>query len=130
MPRLKDEAVSVLKMYCFWSLVWGAKLALAWRVLVPMLFDGHDLLMSAHSHSANAASAQGERSTWDLEPVHVLKLCLLVLLWVLVAAAFIADTLYWYSVVVGVVGGVRSLSIHGCMDSSCRLLNNTYSHPR
>ena len=44
----------------------------------------------------------------------MLKLYLIVMLWVLVAAAFIADTLYWYSIVVGVVGGVRSLAIHGC----------------
>ena len=37
LPRLKDEAVSVLKMYCFWFLVWGAKLALAWRAFALLV---------------------------------------------------------------------------------------------
>ena len=113
LPRPRPEVVSVVKMYGFWALVWGAKLTLAWLVLIPMLFDGHALIDDAYKQSATTASSQSERAAWDWEPSQMLKLWLLVMIWVLAAAAFVADTLYWYSIILGVVGGFRGLAIHG-----------------
>lgn len=111
---LKPDMLMAMRMYGFWGLVWGSKLAVASFVLIPMLFDGHTLLFDAFSTSALTASDSHVHTLYfALEPARLLQRWLVGMLWLLGMSAFIADTLYWYSIWLGLVGGVRGLMHHG-----------------
>ena len=113
-PCPKPELLSVLQMYGFWFLVWAAKLFLAGWILVPTLFDLHRRIADGFSRSAfELAYPASSLWSWLSEPSRMLQASLQIVLWSAGAMCFLADTLFWYNVVLGLVGGLRGLAARG-----------------
>ena len=101
---VRPEVCDVARMYVFWVLVWGAKTAFAASTLIPAVFSAHLAVSSDVALLADASA---------LDAGSVLRRLFVVGLWGSTALTFLADTLLWYSIVMGLWGGVAGLLIHG-----------------
>ena len=115
--KLRPEIASAVKMHLFWAAVWVPKNALALLVLVPALFDMHTALEDAVPAAAfEPAAAQGW--VFDAEPAQLLRLACCFALWVTGATVYVADTLLWYSMVMGLWGGMVGVCRQGVAKGS------------
>ena len=115
--HLVPALTSFLQLYGFWVLVWIVKNVLAYFILLPACFDAHLRISQSFSVGALAAAHPGAGSFFS-EPAALYQVCLIALLWATVITVYVADTLFWYAVTVGLVGGVRGVSHHGVAKSS------------
>ena len=117
--ELKPEVASIVRMHAFWALVWLVKNLLALFVLVPTLFDVHSQILASFSEAAYA-EAHPLASVWSYlsQPSQLLRSSLVGALWAAGALAYLADTLFWYSLAIGVIGGTSGLAAHGVAKSA------------
>lgn len=100
----------------FWLLVWSLKLACARLLLLPLLLESHSAIVNAlplSSYTAVYGSSLAAQLLLRLQPRMMLRASLQLLLWATGGAIYIADTLGWYQLVLGVWGGYLGLQKHG-----------------
>lgn len=108
LPSLAPEVVDLLALCVFWLIVWGLKILAARFLLMPILLESHSLIVNAFPLSALTAADGGGAATQlllRLQPRMLLRAALQVVLWGTGGAIYLADTLGWYQLVLGVWGG-------------------------
>jgi hypothetical protein len=106
----------MLKLSAFWMIVWGLKVGAARLILLPVLLESHASLVRALPMSS-FLEAYDDTPGWQLairlQPHMLLRAALQALLWGTGGAIYIADTLGWYQLVLGVWGGISGLWMKG-----------------
>lgn len=99
---LRPEVLHVGRMYAFWVAVWTLKAFFAASLLVPTAF-------SAHSGIANEvrAALSGPRLDHALGPawMEALHFSLVAMVWLAAYMAYMADTLLFYQIMLGIARG-------------------------
>jgi len=106
----------MLKLSTFWMIVWGLKVMAARLILLPVLLESHASLVRALPMSP-FLDAYGDTSGWQLairlQPHMLLRAALQALLWGTGGAIYLADTLGWYQLVLGLWGGISGVWMMG-----------------
>jgi hypothetical protein len=106
----------MLKLSTFWMIVWGLKVVAARLLLLPVLLESHTSLVHALPMSSYF-EAYGDTPGWQLairlQPHMLLRAALQALLWGTGGAIYLADTLGWYQLVLGVWGGFSGICSQG-----------------
>ena len=101
-----------MEMYGFWIGVWSMKVYFASSLLVPTAFATH-MAISQTSHArVQATHTSAEEWQWT-ESSTLMECSLLTLLWGGCGMAYMADTLLFYQIMVGVWGAAQRICTRG-----------------